>query len=83
VAGEITTTTNIDIQSSDPTLFNGAAQKSNVTKGTILNGPGLPVWPRYDKDGSIVHLDSTVTAGPDAARPRYEFLLKGMPTFKF
>jgi para-nitrobenzyl esterase len=56
---------------------------TNFAKTGDPNGPGLPVWPRYDKDGSIIHLDSTVTAGPDTARARYEFLLKGMPPFKF
>src|ERR1035441_2920465 len=35
--------TNVDIQWSAPNLFNGKAQKSNVSHGTILNGPGLPV----------------------------------------
>ena len=39
------------------------------------NGEGLPHWPRYDKDGAILHLDSTITAALDTTRPRYEFLL--------
>ena len=47
------------------------------------NGPGMPPWPKYDKDDSLIHLDSTITAGPDTLRPRYEFLLKGMPEFHF
>jgi para-nitrobenzyl esterase len=47
------------------------------------NGPGLPMWPRYDKDDSLIHLDSTITAGPDTLRPIYEFLVKGMPPFSF
>jgi len=56
---------------------------TNFAKTGDPNGPGLPAWPRYDKDGSILHLNSTVTAGPDSSRPRYEFLLKGIPAFKF
>jgi para-nitrobenzyl esterase len=56
---------------------------TNFAKTGDPNGPGLPAWPRYDKDGALIHLDSTITAGPDTVRPRYEFLLKGMPPFRF
>ncbi len=56
---------------------------TNFAKTGDPNGPGLPPWPRYDKDGTLLHLNSTVTSGPDAVRPRYEFLLKGMPAFRF
>jgi para-nitrobenzyl esterase len=52
---------------------------TNVAKTGDPNGKGLPVWPRYGKDDSLIHLDSNVTSGPDTLRPRYEFLLKGMP----
>jgi len=54
---------------------------TNFAKTGDPNGEGLPVWPKYDKDDSLIHLDSTITAGPDTLRPRYEFLLKGMPAF--
>jgi para-nitrobenzyl esterase len=56
---------------------------TNFAKTADPNGPGLPVWPKYDKDDSLIHLDSTITAGPDTLRPRYEFLLRGMPPFRF
>jgi len=56
---------------------------TNFAKTGDPNGAGLPVWPKYDKDDSLIHLDSTITAGPDTLRPRYEFLLKGMPAFRF
>jgi para-nitrobenzyl esterase len=56
---------------------------TNFAKTGDPNGVGLPVWPKYDKDDSLIHLDSTITAGPDALRTRYEFLLKGMPSFHF
>jgi para-nitrobenzyl esterase len=56
---------------------------TNFARTGDPNGPGLPVWPKYDKDDSLIHLDSTITAGPDTLRPRYEFLLKGMPEFHF
>ncbi|MGA9060659.1 MAG: carboxylesterase family protein [Terracidiphilus sp.] len=52
---------------------------TNFAKTGNPNGPGLPEWPRFDEDGAILHLDSEIAAGPDTARPRYEFLLKGMP----
>ncbi len=56
---------------------------TNFAKTGDPNGPGLPTWPKYDKDDSLIHLDSTITAGPDTLRPRYEFLLRGMPSFRF
>jgi para-nitrobenzyl esterase len=56
---------------------------TNFAKTGDPNGPGLPEWPKYDKDDSLIHLDSTITSGPDTLRPRYEFLLKGMPAFHF
>jgi para-nitrobenzyl esterase len=49
---------------------------TNFAKTGDPNGPGLPAWPRYDKGGLLIHLDSTITTGPDTLRPRYEFLLK-------
>jgi para-nitrobenzyl esterase len=56
---------------------------TNFARTGDPNGSGLPEWPKYDKDDSSIHLDSTVTSGPDTLRPRYEFLLKGMPAFHF
>jgi len=56
---------------------------TNFARTGDPNGPGLPLWPRFDKDGLLLHLDSTITTGPDTLRPRYEFLLKGMPPFHF
>jgi para-nitrobenzyl esterase len=49
---------------------------TNFAKTGNPNGPGLPAWPRYDKDGMLIHLGSTITTSPDILRPRYEFLLK-------
>jgi para-nitrobenzyl esterase len=56
---------------------------TNFAKTGDPNGPGLPVWPKYDKDDSLIHLDSTTTVGPDTLRPRYRFLLRGMPPMRF
>jgi para-nitrobenzyl esterase len=52
---------------------------TNFARTGDPNGPGLPVWPKYNKGNAILHLDSTITSGTDTTRPRYEFLLKGMP----
>jgi para-nitrobenzyl esterase len=52
---------------------------TNFAKTGDPNGPGLPAWPRFDKDATILHLDSEITTGPDATRPRDEFLSKWMP----
>jgi para-nitrobenzyl esterase len=56
---------------------------TNFAKTGDPNGTGLPEWPKYGKDDELIHLDSTITSWPDALRPRYEFLLKGMPAFHF
>ena len=52
---------------------------TNFAKTGDPNGKGLPPWPRYNKGDELIHLDSDVTSGPDDRRPRYEFLLRGMP----
>jgi para-nitrobenzyl esterase len=56
---------------------------TNFAKTGDPNGTGLPEWPKYGKQDELIHLDATITAGPDALRPRYEFLLQGMPAFRF
>jgi para-nitrobenzyl esterase len=56
---------------------------TNFAKTGDPNGAGLPEWPKYGKGDELIHLDSTITSGPDALRPRYEFLVKGMPAFHF
>jgi para-nitrobenzyl esterase len=56
---------------------------TNFAKHGDPNGPGLPEWPKYGNNDELIHLDSTITSGPDSLRPRYEFLLKGMPPFHF
>jgi para-nitrobenzyl esterase len=56
---------------------------ANFARTGDPNGPGLPEWPRFDKSGLILHLDNKIAADPDTTRPRFEFLLKGMPTERF
>ena len=41
------------------------------------NGPGLPRWSRYDQDGTVIHLDDPITAGPDSTRAEFQFLVNG------
>jgi len=52
---------------------------TNFARTGDPNGPGLPEWLRFDKDGDVIHLDGTITSGADTTRARYEFLLKWMP----
>jgi para-nitrobenzyl esterase len=52
---------------------------TNFAKTGSPNGPGLPEWPRYGNADEILHLDSTINAGPDTTRPRYFFLVKALP----
>ena len=57
---------------------------TNFAKTGDPNGGGLPPWPKYTQEGyALIHLNSTITAGPDSLRPRYEFLLEGMPAQRF
>ncbi len=57
---------------------------TNFAKSGDPNGAGLPHWPRYNDDGCpLIHLDSTITSGPDMLRPRYLFLEQGMPPLHF
>jgi para-nitrobenzyl esterase len=56
---------------------------TNFARTGDPNGPGLPVWPKYGRGDELIHLDSTISAGPDALRPRYEFLLENPPSFHF
>ncbi|MDP8983268.1 MAG: carboxylesterase family protein [Acidobacteriota bacterium] len=49
---------------------------TNFAKTGDPNGAGLPTWPKYDKEDSLIHLDSKITSGPDTRRARYEFLMR-------
>ncbi|HEX3742793.1 MAG TPA: carboxylesterase family protein [Bryobacteraceae bacterium] len=49
---------------------------TNFARTGDPNGAGLPHWPRYDKEGSLIHLDSEITSGPDQARSKFEFLAR-------
>ena len=47
---------------------------TNFARTGDPNGPGLPQWPRYDKNGTVIHLNDPITEGPDASRAQFEFL---------
>jgi para-nitrobenzyl esterase len=55
---------------------------TNFAKSGDPNGEGLPTWPRYGDDNAIIHLNDPIISGPDTLRPRYEFLLKGIPPMR-
>jgi para-nitrobenzyl esterase len=56
---------------------------TNFARTGDPNGAGLPEWPKYGQGDPLIHLDSTTTSGPDTLRPRYEFLMKGLPPMQF
>ena len=56
---------------------------TNFARSGDPNGPGLPTWPKYDTQDSLIHLNEPITSGPDTLRARYEFLLKGIPPIRF
>ena len=57
---------------------------TNFAKTGDPNGKGLPKWPKYNDDGfPLIHLNSTITSGPDTLRPRDLFLMNGIPPIHF
>jgi para-nitrobenzyl esterase len=48
---------------------------TNFARTGDPNGKGVPVWPRYDKEQKVLHLDSALAVTPDTTRPEFEFLV--------
>jgi len=56
---------------------------TNFAKTGDPNGGDMPHWPKYNDDGyPLIHLNTTITAGPDKLRDRYLFLQEGMPAMR-
>jgi para-nitrobenzyl esterase len=53
---------------------------TNFARTGDPNGPGLPQWARYDKEGAVIHLDDPIAAGPDRSRAQFEFLSQQPPS---
>jgi para-nitrobenzyl esterase len=85
VFGTLDTRPGWNVSAADRTLSDQVMTYwSNFAKTGDPNGGDLPKWPKYNDDGyPLIHLNSTVTAGPDALRPRYEFLVTNMPPMRF
>ena len=50
---------------------------TNFARSGDPNGAGLPQWSRYDQDGTVIHFDDPITAGPDPTRAEFQFLVYG------
>ena len=77
VFGALDSSPNVPWQDSDRRLSDlMMSYWSNFARTGDPNGPGLPEWPRYAAGGqaSVMHLDVTSAARPDATRARYEAL---------
>lgn len=85
VFGTLDTRPGFNVRSEDRTLSDQMMTYwTNFAKTGDPNGGGLPKWPSYKDDGyPLIHLNSTITAGPDTLRARYLFLQQGIPAFRF
>jgi para-nitrobenzyl esterase len=54
---------------------------TNFARTGDPNGAGLHHWPKYGAGDELIHLNVDSFESKDSLRPRYEFLLKGMPKF--
>jgi para-nitrobenzyl esterase len=47
---------------------------ANFVKTGDPNGPGVPQWPEFGNDGTVMYFDTEIRTGPEEYRDRYEFL---------
>ncbi len=85
VFGTLDTRPGFNVSQADRTLSDQMMTYwTNFAKTGNPNGSGLPSWPSYKDAGyPLIHLNSTITAGPDTLRDRYLFLQDGMPPIRF
>jgi len=48
---------------------------TNFARTADPNGSGLPLWPRFDVEHRLIHLDSPISVTPDTAKPQFDFML--------
>ena len=81
VFGTLDTRPGFNVRPEDRTLSEAVMTYwTNFAKNGDPNGAGVPKWPSYKDEGyPLIHLNSTITSGPDTLRDRYLFLQQGIP----